>query len=87
MASQDEKLAADLKRMRTRNFAGYLKDRVTGSADFDKEDKAKTASARTLPVLGGANPANKEALEAAGYKRGGAVKAKASMKKPSGSCW
>jgi len=64
--------------MKTRNFAGYVKDRVTGSADFDKEDKAKTASAK--PILGGANPNNKAALEAAGYKKGGMVKSKK-------SCW
>ena len=80
MASQDEKLDADLKRMKTRSFAGYLKDRVTGSADFDKEDKSKTA--RAAPLIGSANPANKAALEAAGYKRGGAVKAKAKK-----ACW
>ena len=88
MASQDEKLDADLKRMKTRSFAGYVKDRVTGSADFDKSSgPTKDSAAKTRPILGGANPVNKDALEAAGYKRGGAVKAKSSMKKSSGSCW
>jgi hypothetical protein len=83
MASLDEKLDADTKRMKTRNFAGYLKDRVTGSADFDKEDKAKTSKAA---VMGLGDAKTKADAEAAGFKKGGMVKGK-TVKKPTGSCW
>lgn len=82
MASSDEKLDSDAKRAKSRSFVGYLKDRATGSADFDKSGPAKKASAS---VMGGANPANRAALEAAGYKKGGAVKS--APKAPPKSCW
>jgi hypothetical protein len=36
MASPKDKFETDAERMKSRGFAGYLKDRITGSADFSK---------------------------------------------------
>lgn len=81
MASSDDKLTADAQRMKSRSFAGYVKDRVTGSADFEKPS---TKSASATPAIGGNNPANAAALKEAGFKRGGAVKkSSAPRSKPS----
>jgi hypothetical protein len=80
-SSKDAKFEQDAKRASTRGFGGYLKDRITGSADFEK---AKTPSTAGAGTLGGSNPANKKSWEEAGYKRGGSVKApaaKAPMKR------
>ena len=81
MASSDDKLTADAQRAKSRSFAGYLKDRVTGSADFEKPASTKASSA--APAVGGKNPANAEALKEAGFKRGGIVKVKSVSKKSS----
>jgi len=81
-SSTKDKLESDAQRAKSRGFGGYLKDRLTGSADF-AASKA-SADAKAAPgVIGSKNPANKAALEAAGYKKGGAVKAKPSNK----TCW
>lgn len=73
MASSKEKFEQDAQRAKSRSFAGYLKDRATGSADFDKSDSAvPTASAG---VMGSKNSANAAAMKEAGFKRGGAVRA------------
>jgi hypothetical protein len=72
MALPDEKLDADAKRAKTRGFGGYLKDRLTGSADFATEAKSKTAEA-----MGSGNKQNKAILDEAGrFKKGGVVKTK-----------
>lgn len=77
MALPDEKFESDAKRAKSRGLGGYAKDRLTGSADFEKSSgPTKAAPAATRPAIGGANPANKDALEAAGFKRGGVVKPK-----------
>lgn len=75
MASQKEKFEQDAERMKSRSFAGYVKDRLTGSADFDKKSGSAPAASAT-PAIGGKNPANAEALKEAGFKRGGVVKVK-----------
>lgn len=84
MASSDDKLTADAQRAKTRSFAGYLKDRVTGSADFEKPS---TKSASAAPAIGGKNPANAEALKEAGFKRGGAVKKPAATRSKPSTRW
>lgn len=61
----------DAKRASTRSFLGYLSDRITGSADFEKAPSQSEASAATI---GSKNPANDEARKAAGMKNGGVVK-------------
>lgn len=71
MGSQKDKLEQDAQRMRTRNFAGYLADRVMGKADFAK---GKSATDSAAGPIGSANPANAEALKAAGMKSGGRVR-------------
>lgn len=71
MASPNDKLDADAQRAKSRGFGGYLKDRVTGSNDFADEAKSKPAAAG---VMGSANSRNKESMDAAGFKKGGAVK-------------
>lgn len=71
MASPNDKLDADAQRAKSRGFGGYLKDKVTGSADFASEPKTRPAAA-----MGSANKQNKEAMDAAGFKRGGVVKTK-----------
>jgi hypothetical protein len=69
-----DKVDSDAKRAKSRNFGGYLVDRVLGRADFDTS-KPKDASAK---VIGGGNSANDAALEAAGMKKanGGIIKSK-----------
>jgi hypothetical protein len=82
MASSDDKITSDAKRASTRGFGGYLADRALGRADF--EDKKAPATKAGAQTLGGGNKDNKDALEAAGMKRGGLVKrpaAKAPAKK------
>lgn len=72
MPLPDEKFDTDAKRMKTRGFGGYLSDRARGKADFDAKTPGAKDSAAS-PMVGGKNSANKEALEAAGFKRGGKV--------------
>ena len=74
MASSDDKLTADAKRAKDRSFAGYLTDRALGRADFSKAAPAQGAQASQPPVMGGSNPANAEAIKAAGFKKGGMVR-------------
>ncbi len=78
MASGNEKFVRDAKRAKTRSILGYLRDRALGEEDFEKEPTVNPAPAAEVPrgprVIGGANPANKETLEAAGMKKGGKVK-------------
>ena len=75
MGSQKDKLEQDAQRMRTRSFAGYLADRGMGKADFAKGKAAADSAAATAGPIGSANPANAEALKAAGMKSGGRVRA------------
>lgn len=72
MASSNDKLSSDAKRAGSRSFGGYLVDRALGRADFDNKPSASPASAAPR-VVGGSNPANAAALEAAGMKKGGRV--------------
>lgn len=81
MASEDDTLEADAKRMKSRSFAGYLKDRATGAADF----KAPPIAAKSSRAqAGGESSLNKEDKDSVGFKRGGAVKRPSAPKK---SCW
>ena len=68
MASQSDTLEEDAKRMKSRSFAGYLKDRFTGSADFKKARTAQELKADT-PFHVGDKEKNPEA-----YKKGGSVR-------------
>lgn len=65
-----DKLEADARRAKTRSFAGYLKDRLTGSADFEDAPARSKTEAKTL---GSDNKANDEVRAAAGMKKGGRV--------------
>lgn len=66
MASSNDKLESDAKRMGSRGPGGYLVDRVVGRADFSKN--ASTGSARARQI----DEAEKKAV---GYAKGGTVKA------------
>jgi hypothetical protein len=61
MDSSDEQFDKDATRMKKRGFAGYIKDRMTGKADF-------------APEVGQIGTANAEARKAAGMKKGGVTK-------------
>lgn len=78
MASSNDKLTADAKRMGSRGFGGYLADRALGRADFSKSATPTPAVARPM---GGNNPANAPAIRemkngglVTKYKCGGIVK-------------
>lgn len=72
MALPDEKFESDAKRAKSRGFGGYLKDKASGSADF----AAPAIGTKPAAAMGSANKQNKEAMDAAGFKRGGVVKTK-----------
>lgn len=76
------KFEKDAERAKTRSFAGYVKDRVMGKADFDsgKASKTEKKPARTEMTTPGAGMQRlignrKEMIDkASGYKAGGKVK-------------
>ena len=74
MASGKDKLDTAATRMKTRGFGGYLVDRALNRADFEDAPAAVGAKANMRKGIGGANSANDAAREAAGMKKGGAVR-------------
>lgn len=69
MASSDDKLSADAKRMGSRGFGGYLADRALGRADFSKSAAPTPAVAAPM----GSESVMKRREAAAGLKNGGLV--------------
>lgn len=70
MASSNDKLESDAKRMGSRGPGGYLVDRVVGRADFSKNGSVE-ASAGAL----GTSRSRRKGVTEEAYAKGGTVKA------------